>query len=42
MAILFKCGERQGEYSIRVNAQFRICFVWTPDGPKDVEIIDYH
>lgn len=36
------CGERQGQYSIRVNAQFRICFVWTENGPKDVEIIDYH
>lgn len=35
-------GERQGEYSIRVNAQFRICFVWTANGPQDVEIIDYH
>ncbi|MYM90494.1 plasmid maintenance system killer protein [Rugamonas sp. FT82W] len=35
-------GERHGEYSIRVNAQFRICFVWTANGPKDVEIIDYH
>ncbi|WP_445233608.1 type II toxin-antitoxin system RelE/ParE family toxin [Duganella rhizosphaerae] len=35
-------GECQGEYSIRVNAQFRICFVWTANGPKDVEIIDYH
>lgn len=35
-------GERQGEYSIRVNAQFRICFIRTANGPKDVEIIDYH
>jgi toxin HigB-1 len=35
-------GERQGEHSIRVNAQFRICFVWTVNGPQDVEIIDYH
>lgn len=35
-------GERQGQHSIRVNAQFRICFVWTENGPKDVEIIDYH
>ncbi|HJV02176.1 MAG TPA: type II toxin-antitoxin system RelE/ParE family toxin [Burkholderiaceae bacterium] len=35
-------GERQGEYSIRVNAQFRICFTWTENGPKDVEIVDYH
>lgn len=35
-------GERQGAYSMRINAQFRICFVWTASGPKDVEIIDYH
>lgn len=35
-------GKRKGEYSLRVNAQFRICFVWTENGPKDVEIIDYH
>lgn len=35
-------GNRKGEYSIRVNDQFRVCFVWTPQGPKDVEIVDYH
>ncbi|MES2118219.1 MAG: type II toxin-antitoxin system RelE/ParE family toxin [Pseudomonadota bacterium] len=35
-------GDRRGEHSIRVNEQFRICFVWTAKGPKDVEIIDYH
>lgn len=35
-------GARQGEHSIRVNAQLRVCFVWTENGPKDVEIIDYH
>ncbi|MHA4869390.1 type II toxin-antitoxin system RelE/ParE family toxin [Duganella sp. PWIR1] len=35
-------GKRQGEYSIRINAQFRICFVWTANGPQDVEITDYH
>ena len=35
-------GERQGQHSIRVNAQFRICFIWTEKGPQDVEIIDYH
>ncbi|WP_413469788.1 type II toxin-antitoxin system RelE/ParE family toxin [Pseudomonas congelans] len=31
-----------GQYSIRINAQFRICFVWGTNGPEDVEIIDYH
>lgn len=35
-------GDRDGQHSIRVNEQFRICFVWTAEGPKDVEIIDYH
>jgi proteic killer suppression protein len=35
-------GNRHGAHSIRVNEQFQICFVWTPNGPKDVEIIDYH
>ena len=35
-------GDRAGQHSIRINNQFRVCFVWTPDGPKDVEIVDYH
>jgi len=35
-------GDRQGQYSIRINNQFRICFTWTPDGPEQVEITDYH
>jgi toxin HigB-1 len=35
-------GNRAGQHSIRVNDQFRICFVWTSDGPKDVELADYH
>ena len=35
-------GDRVGQYSIRVNDQFRICFVWTATGPEDVEIVDYH
>lgn len=35
-------GKRKGQHSIRVNDQWRICFVWTADGPKDVEIVDYH
>ena len=34
--------ERAGQHSIRVNDQFRVCFVWTVEGPKDVEIVDYH
>ena len=35
-------GDRKGQHSIRINAQFRVCFVWTPQGPKNVEIVDYH
>ncbi len=35
-------GNRKGQHSIRVNDQFRVCFVWTPQGPKDLEIVDYH
>jgi toxin HigB-1 len=35
-------GDRKGQYSIRVNDQFRLCFRWTPEGPTDVEIVDYH
>ncbi|MBZ0170563.1 excinuclease ABC subunit A [Candidatus Methylomirabilis lanthanidiphila] len=34
--------DRAGQHSIRVNDQFRVCFVWTAEGPKDVEIVDYH
>lgn len=35
-------GDRKGQYSIRINDQYRICFCWTAMGPSDVEIIDYH
>jgi proteic killer suppression protein len=35
-------GDRAGQHSIRINAQWRVCFVWTDDGPVDVEIVDYH
>ena len=35
-------GDRTGQYSIRINAQWRICFKWAGDGPFDVEIADYH
>jgi proteic killer suppression protein len=35
-------GDRKGQHSIRINDQWRVCFVWTPNGPKDVEIVDYH
>lgn len=35
-------GQRKGQYSIRINDQWRICFAWTDQGPKNVEIVDYH
>ena len=35
-------GNRAGQHSIRINDQYRICFVWTKQGPADVEITDYH
>ena len=35
-------GDRSGQYSIRINDQWRICFRWQKDGAHDVEIIDYH
>ena len=35
-------GDRRGQHSIRVNDQFRICFVWTTEGPEHVEFVDYH
>lgn len=35
-------GDRDGQHSIRINDQYRICFVWTSGGPTDVQIVDYH
>jgi toxin HigB-1 len=35
-------GDRAGEYSVRINDQFRICFTWTEVGPTQVAIVDYH
>jgi proteic killer suppression protein len=35
-------GDRAGQHSIRINGQWRLCFVWTDEGPVDVEIVDYH
>ena len=35
-------GDRRGQYSIRINRQWRICFRWDDLGPYDVEIVDYH
>ncbi|MEN3146798.1 type II toxin-antitoxin system RelE/ParE family toxin [Neorhizobium sp. IRAMC:178] len=35
-------GNRSGQFSIRINDQWRICFIWTEGGPAHVEIVDYH
>ncbi|MBC8018808.1 MAG: type II toxin-antitoxin system RelE/ParE family toxin, partial [Verrucomicrobia bacterium] len=35
-------GDRNGQQSIRINQQWRICFKWQEDGPHNVEIVDYH
>lgn len=35
-------GNRKGQHSIRINDQYRICFVWHENGPEQVEIVDYH
>jgi proteic killer suppression protein len=35
-------GTRKGQHSVRINDQWRICFVWQKGGPADVEIVDYH
>lgn len=35
-------GDRRGQHSIRINDQYRLCFVWTAEGPTDVAIVDYH
>ena len=34
--------DRKGQHSIRINDQYRVCFVWTDAGPRNVEIVDYH
>lgn len=35
-------SDRAGQHSVRVNDQWRVCFVWTPAGPVEVEIVEYH
>ena len=35
-------GNRQGQYSLRINDQYRICFIWAETEPAEVEIVDYH
>ena len=35
-------GNRAGQWSVRINDQFRVCFRWTAGGAEDVEIVDYH
>ena len=35
-------GDRAGQWSVRVNDQYRVCFVWTEHGPEGVQLVDYH
>jgi toxin HigB-1 len=35
-------GDRDGQHSISINMRHRVCFRWTPRGPEDVQIVDYH
>lgn len=35
-------GDRDGQHSVRINGQWRICFIWTDQGPAEIEIVDYH
>ena len=35
-------GDREGQWSIRINRQWRVCFTWGDEGPQNVEIVDYH
>ncbi|WP_201162409.1 type II toxin-antitoxin system RelE/ParE family toxin [Pseudomonas sp. S60] len=35
-------GGREGQHSISINMQWRVCFIWTDNGPENVEIVDYH
>ena len=35
-------GDKEGQHSIRINDQWRVCFVWSKAGPDQVEIVDYH
>jgi len=35
-------GDRAGQWSIRINDQWRVCFAWTDQGPAEIEIVDYH
>ncbi|MDO9146108.1 MAG: type II toxin-antitoxin system RelE/ParE family toxin [Hydrogenophaga sp.] len=35
-------GDRVGQHSVRINKQWRVCFLWTAEGPAEVEIVDYH
>jgi proteic killer suppression protein len=35
-------GERKGQFNIRINDQYRLCFRWTNEGPTDLELVDYH
>ena len=43
LGVLFRDkGDREGQHSIRINEQWRVCFRWTDAGAEEVEIVDYH
>ena len=35
-------GNRRGQFSVRINSQYRVCFAWSEAGPDEVEVVDYH
>ena len=35
-------GNRRGQFSVRINSQYRVCFAWSDSGPDEVEVVDYH
>ncbi|MCQ3805346.1 MAG: type II toxin-antitoxin system RelE/ParE family toxin [bacterium] len=35
-------GDREGQYSLRINHQWRVCFIWTDQGAMEIEVTDYH
>lgn len=37
-----RAGNRRGQFSVRINSQYRVCFAWSESGPDEVEVVDYH
>ena len=36
------CGDRAGQHGVRINDQWRVCFIWTDQGAMEIEVVDYH